>query len=124
MNIEEYNSRYVENDYHRKHDQSDFTVNKYDFIEIIRCARQLLKNQTLGDINRYQGRKTLFRVKINENSIYNVHADTRISALKEMYSIYNENNNCQFTTKNGPDGGQVLSNKETYIEGLYIYLDS
>lgn len=122
MTILEYSRKFLENDYHRMHDQSDFTVDKDTFIQIIRCARQVLQNNTFGDVNRYQGRETLFRVKINENSFYNVHADTKISALKEMYSIYNDNKNCQFSTKNGPDGGQVLSNRETYIEGLYIYL--
>ena len=120
--MEEYINKYLENGYHRIHNQADFTVNKNDFIEIIRCARQVIINETLGDTNRNQGRTTLFRVKINENSIYNVHADTKISALTEMYNIYDHNRNCKFTTKNGPNGGLVLSNKDNYIEGLYIYL--
>ena len=124
MTIPYYSGTYIKDGFHKKHEAGSDIINKDLFLSIVRCARQVLKNDTLGNINEHQNNTTLFRVRINENSVYSVHSDTKISALREMYKIYVDNNNCQFTTKNGPNNGQVLSNKETHIEGLYIYLDN
>jgi len=120
MTLTDYSQRYMLNGYHRIH-ESDYEIEFDTFIEIVRCARQLIKHPTLGNVNTNQGRKALFRLKINENMLYKVHADTKIDALRTFYENALSGNRPK--TVNGPAGASVLSNTQDdqYIEGLYIY---
>jgi hypothetical protein len=114
MTLLEYLKRYMHNGYHRIH---NVDIDMDTFIEIVRCARQLINHPTLGDVKNNPGFTTLFTI----NKKYKVHADTRISALKIFYE--NKINGNKMKTVNGPRGGKVLSNglNDQYIEGLYIY---
>jgi hypothetical protein len=119
MTLPEYNVNYVLNGYHKRHEPDDIEVTKDKFIDIIRCARQLLNNHTFGELID-RGNDILFRVKLNDNSIFRVHVDTRVSSLNEFY----ENRDNSWVSTEGPDGGIVLTNKSdrTYIQGFYVYL--
>jgi len=118
MTLPEYNYNYVLNGYHKRHEPDDLEVNKDQFIDIIRCARQFLKKHTFGEVIG-RGNDILFRVKLNDNSIFRVHVDTKVSSLNEFY----ENRDNSWVSTKGPDGGIVLTNKSdrTYIQGFYVY---
>ena len=120
MTLSEYLNRYMHNGYHRIHNV-DKDIDIDTFIEIVRCARQLIDHPTLGDIQKHNRNTTLFKIEVNDNKKYKVHADTKISALKIFYE--NKKNGNRMKTVNGPEGGKVLSNglNDQYIEGLYIY---
>ena len=87
MTITYCSDTYIKDGFHKRHEAGNDIINKDLFLSIVRCARQVLKNDTLGNINEHQGNTTLFRVRINENSVYSIHSDTKISALREMYKI-------------------------------------
>ena len=50
MTLLEYLKRYMHNGYHRIH---NVDIDMDTFIEIVRCARQLIKHSTLGDIQKH-----------------------------------------------------------------------
>ena len=84
-----------------------------------RTGLQATKKHTFGEVIG-RGNDILFRVKLNDNSIFRVHVDTRVSSLNEFY----ENRDNSWVSTEGPDGGIVLTNKSdrTYIQGFYVYL--
>ena len=121
MTLQDYSQRYMLNGYHKVHN-NDHEIDFDTFIEIVRCARQLIQYPTLGQVDETnQGRTTLFILKVNDNKKYSVHADTKISALRKFYENANSGN--RIKTVNGPQGGKVLSNAQNdeHIEGLFIY---
>jgi hypothetical protein len=120
MNPQEYIDRFTRNGYHMLHNETHPEVNKKLLLTIVYFAIRLLKNKTLGNLQKHQGNKPLFKFKTSENKQFKIHADTTIEALTEFYQ--NKENVWQVTM--GPQGGNVLTNREngTYIPGLYIYL--
>ncbi len=124
MEPQEYINNYLDNGYHKMHKDHEFIINRATFIEIIRLARQFIQHNTLGDLNIHNGNTTLFQVQIDSNNVYNIHADATIRALREFYTICDEDNDCSFVSTAGAQGGIVLTNKpnQEYIQGFYVYL--
>jgi len=106
------------------HKKTDEILQKEGFLERMKISTLICKQDTLGNLmlngKKVNGNTTLFKVKISGNT-YKVHADTKISAIKEFY----ENRGNPWIQCNGARGtSRILTNcgDGRYIEGFYVYL--
>lgn len=119
MTLQEYNTIYVKDGYHKKHNQNDKRIDRDLFLEIIRCARQMLTNKTVGDKSVYNGNTTLFKIHLSENRTFILHVDTTVESLREFY----ENRENPWVDTQGRGGGTVLTNRldQKHVPGFYVY---
>lgn len=98
------------------HAKTGETIDKQEFEKRIKALKCLSEGQTIGNMDKVQGRTILFNLRLSAGKVYKVHADSLVSALLELIS------EGQLQTAVSDRGNKKLSNSSKVIIGVQIYL--
>lgn len=98
------------------HAKTGETIDKQEFEKRIKALKCLSEGQTIGNMDKVQGRTILFNLRLSAGKVYKVHADSLVSALSELIS------EGQLQTAVSERGNKKLSNSSKVIIGVQIYL--
>ena len=98
------------------HAKTGETLDRAEFEKRVKGMKYLSNGTTLGDLDKVQGRTTLFKLRLSAGKIYKVHADCLITALLDLIS------EGQLQTAVSEQGNKKLSNSTSVMTGVQIYL--
>ena len=98
------------------HAKTGETLDRAEFEKRIKALKYLSKGSTLGNLDKIQGRASLFKLRLSAGKVYKVHADCLVTALLELIS------EGQLQTAISEQGNKKLSNGTSVMTGVQIYL--
>ena len=98
------------------HAKTRETIDLQEFKKRIKALKCLSEGQTIGNLDKVQGRTVLFNLGLSAGKVYKVHADSLVSALVQLIS------EGQLQTAISERGNKKLSNSPKVIPGVQIYL--
>ena len=98
------------------HAKTGETLDRAEFEKRIKALKYLSKGSTLGNLDKVQGRTSLFKLRLSAGKVYKVHADCLVTALLELIS------EGQLQTAISEQGNKKLSNSASVMTGVQIYL--
>ena len=98
------------------HAKTGETLDRAEFEKRIKALKYLSKGSTLGNLDKVQGRTSLFKLRLSAGKVYKVHADCLVIAMLELIS------EGQLQTAISEQGNKKLSNSTTVMTWVQIYL--
>ena len=110
--------KYIEGQYVKPMNKSSTLMSKEDLFDLLKCWSMLSTENTIGDLNKYNGNKKIILI-ITQGKSYYMNADTTKDGVKNFLA---NKMNAWFVVNKSKRVTNDSSKRS--IKGLYIYISS